>query len=221
MKINLEEYYDMNDYIKKVESMTEPELLKERDAIAKKMKLNYTFLIAGYTHKITDNIGDNPDEKNRVYNRKKIAIISKFVSSKINKFADNMEDYWVAINKAFLYSTEAPDYAGANIKGKRVTFANRLSLFGMIAYKHYLLNIFDNLDIRDKFEDFNTLVNYSLYQEKKLDIDMDRDEFFSRKVLPEDQETITKNLLKEKILRERIKKTTGFDSQEKDEKTNK
>ena len=227
-KIILEEVYDMTDYAKKIKEMTEAELLKEKEKLDEKLSVNYVCLhdtIYGrYAETERYNIKDNPDEKNRIYNRRKVAFVSKIISSKINQFASNMQDYWSYINKTFMESLDdfdgetLPFYATDRIKGKTVTFANRLGRDGMIAYKHFLMFLDDNMD---KYSDFAVAVHISVEKEKSIhkNLPTPRNEFFTRKILPESLETISKNIVKSKILNDQIKKVVGIEKIDSSTKT--
>lgn len=193
---------NMTDYSKKIENYSFEELQAEKQKILDKQNLNYIY--AGFDsfeiHRL--NIQDSPDEKNRIYVRKKIALLTKIISAKLNQYVVNFASYWKEINNEFLETTSSPDYVTAVLEGKEVAFADKLNLKGLVAYKRYLGFLCDNLN---KYQSFKMAVNDALNAEIEVDESFDREKFFTRFFLPNSIDTIYKNLVKEKCLNNRIK----------------
>ena len=213
-KENLTVSINMNDYQKKIENYDFNKLLAEKEKILNKQNVSYTYVSLGsyYTQQI--NISENPDEKNRIYVRKKVAMLSKIISGQLSSFAVDYASYWKYINDEFLKTTSDPDYVTARLQGKTVPFADKLNLQGLTAYKRFLVVLSDNLE---KTPYFNFAVQNALDAEIEYDQDLNRDKFYTRYFLPQSIDSIFKNLMKEKIVDNRLKELGNVAKAEKTE----
>ena len=200
----LAETIDMTDYQAKIDKMSNEQLEKERASLRKKMQVNYLSLQNNHTFVTLEaDISECPDEKNRIYTRVKVKRVTKFISGLLGTYVENFSGYWDWINKKFMDTTLVPDYAYAKLQGKKVTFADKLSVKGLVAYKRYLLLLYRNMT--DKNMDLEIAVAAALCEEKVIDKDFDRKKFYNSDFLPSNLIGIYKNLLREKMLNEKFK----------------
>ena len=208
---DLHQSYDMTEYKNQIKNYDEEELRKEQQKLHEKMNINYLCLGDGYYSVRKINIADNPDEKNRVYVRKKVMFLSALISGHLGVYVEDYAPYRNYINKVFMNSTHFPDYVTVNLKGKSVAFADKLSLKGMIAYKNFLMFLYD--DLKNKDLGFKEAVYFALGQEIDVDGNLDRNRFYSSRFLPKSINTTYKNLLKEKVINEKLK-TFGLEKEQ-------
>ena len=129
-------------------------------------------------------------------------MLSKIISGQLSNFAVDYASYWKYINDEFLKTTSDPDYVTARLQGKTVPFADKLNLQGLTAYKRFLVVLSDNLE---KTPFFQFAVQNALDAEIEYDKDFNRDKFYTRYFLPQSIDPIFKNLMKEKIVDNRLK----------------
>lgn len=194
--------YNLTDYKKEIELLSESELLAKKEGLKAKQTVNYVYVGDGYYSNKKINIADNPDAKNRIYMRKKVAFASAMINSFLKQNCEDYAPYRAYINDHFIQTTNIPSYATANLHGKSVTFADKLSLKGMVAYNRYLLLIYDNLQ---KGASFVEAVYIAVGEEAEIDRDFDRSRFYTRYFLPKSIETVYTNLLKEKVINDKLK----------------
>ena len=202
-KDNLSVSLNMNEYKQKVGAMSVKQLLKEKEKIERHLTVNYTFMGPNFYSVGKVNIKDDPEEKNRIYVRKKVSILTKMISGQLNQYTTDFASYWKYINKQFLDTTSYGDHVTAVLKGRSVPFADKLTVKGLTAYKRYLLVLSDNLS---KNMDLAPAVKNAIDTEFYADADLARNKFYSRKFLPASIDAIFKNLIKSKIVDEQIKK---------------
>lgn len=193
---------NMTEYQKKIESYSYEQLQAEKQKIMDKQSLNYIIVGINNFEERRLNIQDSPDEKNRIYVRKKVAMANRIINAKLNKFATDFSSYWTYINDEFVKTTLCPDYATAKLEKKTVPLADKLNLKGLVAYKRYLMLISKELD---KLPNFKMAVQVALDVEQDLDKEFDREDFYTRFFLPNKIDTIYKNLVKEKCINDRMK----------------
>ena len=194
---------DMTDYQKKIENYDYDKLQAERQKLLDKQCLNYIYMPINTRYEIHRlNIADSPEEKNRIYVRKKVAMATKDVNAKLNAFVEDFSSCWRYFNKEFLKTTSMPYIATVDLESKTVPFSDRLSLQGLRAYMHYLMFISDALEIYSNFE---VAAQLALEKEQDVDTKLERDKFFTRFFLPNNIDAVYKNLIKEKTINERMK----------------
>lgn len=193
---------NMQDYKNKIKDYDFAKLEKEKQKIEDSLNVNYIQMGVGMYFSNKKNIANDPDEKNRIYVRKKVSIVVKIISGQLSKTAVDFASYWKYINDEFLKTTSDPDYVSAKLQGKNVPFADKLNLQGLVAYKRYLILLSDSLE---KIPFFKMAVQVALDAECDADRDMHRENFYTRSFLPNDIDAIFKKLMKEKIVSERMK----------------
>ncbi len=205
---------NMSDYREKVEKMTANQLFKEQEKIREKLVVRYLIIGLKEYFEEEENIADNAEEKDRIYIRKKLSGVVKMVSGQLSNFADNYSAYWKEINKTFIESTPYSRHANAILEDKDIAFSNKLSLQGLQAYKKFLLVLSHYLEKTNSFQ-------YSLSKAIECEVDADkdkpRDNFYSKKFLPVNIETVYKNIVKSIVLDEQIKKVNALKKQEEKE----
>lgn len=210
-KDNLNVSLNMREYREKIETMSVKQLLKEKEKVEKHLTVNYIFMGPNYYSVGQVNIKDDPEEKNRIYVRKKVAIITKMISGQLNQYTTDFASCWNFINKKFLETTSYGDHVTAILKGKSVPFADKLTVKGLTAYKKYLLVLSDNLG-----KDMNLIpaAQDAIDTEYYADANLDRTKFYSRKYLPSSIDAIFKNLIKSKMVDEQLAKVGIVEKQE-------
>lgn len=209
----LAEAVDMSAYQKKLDGMTLEKLQKEKEKVDAKMHVNLLCLKQNHSFAVEDtDISNSPDEKNRIYTRMKVRQICKFISGLFGEYVEDFSAYWEWINQKFIDSTQIPGYAYAKLEGKRVTFADKLSVKGMVAYKRYLLLIYKNFT--EKNMDLELAVFYAITEEREIDKQFDRAKFYSPIFLPKDLQGIYKNLLRDKLIKEALKEKSVIKQKE-------
>ena len=194
---------NLTDYKKKIENYDYDKLQAERQKLLDKQCLNYIYMPINSEYEIHRlNIADSPEEKNRIYVRKKVAMATKDINAKLDAFVEDFSSCWRYFNKEFLKTTSMPYIATVDLEGKTVPFSDRLSLQGLCAYMHYLMFISDALEIYSNFE---VAAQLALEKEQDVDTKFDRDKFFTRFFLPNNIDAVYKNLIKEKTINERMK----------------
>ena len=194
---------NLTDYKKKIENYDYDKLQTERQKLLDKQCLNYIYMPINSEYEIHRlNIADSPEEKNRIYVRKKVAMATKDINAKLDAFVEDFSSCWRYFNKEFLKTTSMPYIATVDLEGKTVPFSDRLSLQGLCAYMHYLMFISDALEIYSNFE---VAAQLALEKEQDVDTKFDRDKFFTRFFLPNSIDAVYKNLIKEKTINERMK----------------
>ena len=204
---------DMTDYQKKIENYDFDKLTAEKQKILGRMDVSYIHMGFGTFSTEKLNIANDPDEKNRIYVRKKVAMISKIISGQLADYAVDFAPYWRYINEEFLKTTCDPDYVTARLQGKTVPFADKLNLQGLTAYKRYLLLLSENLEKMMPY--FQIAVQNALEVEMDVDQNLDRDHFYTRYFLPQNIDAVFKNLMKERAINKRIKEVGNVKKQEK------
>ena len=210
-KDNLNVSLNMKEYRERIETMSVKQLLKEKEKVEKHLTVNYIFMGPNYYSVGQVNIKDDPEEKNRIYVRKKVSILTKIISGQISEYTTDFASCWSFINKKFLETTSYGDYVTAILRGKSVPFADKLTVKGLTAYKKYLLVLNDNLS---KNMNMIPAVNDAINTEFYADNNMDRNNFYSRKFLPASIDAIFKNLIKSKIVGEHLSKVGTIEKQE-------
>ena len=212
-KFESEYYINISDYLAKIKAMTKEQLLKEKEKLESKLVVRYLVTGLKNYYEQEENIASNAEEKDRIYIRKKLSAVVKMVSGQLSNFADNYSAYWKEINKAFIGSTPYSRHANAILEDKEIAFSNKLSLQGLRAYKKFLLFLSYYLQKTNSFE-------YSLSRAIECEVDADkekpRNNFYSKKFLPVNIETVYKNIVKSIALEEQIKKVTALKKQESD-----
>ena len=208
---DLHQSYNLTEYKNQIENYSEEELKNEQQKLHEKMNINYLCLGEGFYSVKKINIANNPDEKNRIYVRKKVMFLSALISGHLGDYVEDYAPYRNYINQTFMDAIYVPEYATVNLKGKTVAFADKLSLKGMIAYKNYLMFLYDNM--KTKNMEFREAVYMALCQEMEVDANLDRNKFFSSKFLPKSINTTYQNLLKEKVINEKLK-TIGLEKEQ-------
>lgn len=211
-KLNWHKDADFTSQLKQYQGLTEQQLVAEKQKLEKKENVNYICVGNGYFNVVTKNIANYPTQKNRVFVRKKIAFISAMISGFLKGKVDNYAPFWKYINNSFLNTIAVPEYATATLQNKKIAFADKLSLDGMMAYRKYLMFVYDNLSGGMSFEG---AVNKAIRQEFSIDNNLNRGGFFTRNFLPKSIDAIYNNLLKERAIDE-VLKHFGL----KEEKTN-
>lgn len=206
-KMNVTVAVNMDDYKNKIAGFDFEQLEAEKQKIRKNMNVPYIHLQIGSdakTHIVYENlnIADDKDERERILLRKKVAVISSVISGQLNKFTTDFASNWNYINTEFLKSTSDPSYVSARLQGKSVPFANKLSLLGLKAYKKYLILLSDCIG---KMPHFNMAVHQALFLETKMDQEVGRFGFYTRYFLPNNIDSIYKNLVREKIINATMK----------------
>lgn len=210
---------NVTDYQKKIESFDYDKLQAEKQKILDKENLNYTCVGINNFEVKRLNIQNSPDEKNRIYVRKKVAMANRIINAKLNEYATDFSSYWQYINDEFIKTTSSPDYASAKLEKKTVPLADKLNLKGLVAYKRYLMLVAKELD---KLPNFKMAVQVALDVEKDVDKNFDREDFFTRFFLPSNIDTIYKNLIREKCVNDKMKQLGNIkeaESQEKETET--
>lgn len=202
-KDNLSVSLNMNEYKQKVEAMSVKQLLKEKEKIERHLTVNYIFMGPNFYSVNQVNIKDDPEEKNRIYVRKKVSILTKMISGQLNQYTTDFASCWQFINKKFLETTSYGNHVTAILKGKTVPFADKLTVKGLTAYKKYLLVLSDNLS---KGINLVPAAQDAIDTEYYADANLDRNKFYSRKYLPASIDAIFKNLIKSKIVDEQLAK---------------
>ena len=203
---------NLTDYAKQIENYDKEKLLREQEKLKKRMKLPYIFVGDRY-YKIEEiNISDLPKEKNRVWLRKSIAFVQSMLSGVLKKGGVESVDfstYMGHIKNKFMETIFVPDYAIENLKGKTVTFADKLTMNGMIAYRTYLLLLYYKLSKLKM--DMEFAIPEALIEEQKENKDLDRNKFFKRYFLPKSVSAVHDTMLKEKLVAEPLKKDFGIE----------
>lgn len=212
---------NMTDYQNKIENYDYDKLQTERQKLLDKQCLNYIYMpiVSEYEVKRL-NISDSPEEKNRIYLRKEVAMAIKDVNAKLNAYVDDFSSCWRYFNEEFLKTTSNPYIATVTLEKKSVPISDRLGLMGLRAYYHFLLFLGDALEIYPS--NFKIAAQLALEKEQDVDTKFDRDKFFTRFFLPNDIDAIYKNLAREKCLNDRIKQVGNVkkaDGQEKETET--
>lgn len=208
--IDFDSFENMTEYENSVKDLSVEQLKAEVEKTFKKLKLNYIYVGDEYYTVKEYNIANSINEIGRVYNRKKIAFVSAMLSG---CFRQRRADYalaWDWVNKRFMESTNGvPGYVTVPLQGKAVSFADKLTGTGCIAYRNYLMLIYDYMD--NKGRDLETAVSYALRDEREYDKKFDRNKFYTRYFLPKSINGINKNILKIKVLKKHIKEKTAIE----------
>lgn len=220
-KAGLKFAVDMTNYQKKIENYDYDKLQAERQKLLDKQCLNYIYMPINTRFEIYRlNISDSPEEKNRVYLRKEVAMAIKDVNAKLNAYVDDFSSCWRYFNEEFLKTTSNPYIATATLEKKSVPLSDRLNLLGLRAYYHFLLFLGDTLEMYPS--NFKIAAQLALEKEQDADIEFKRDKFFTRFFLPNDIDAIYKNLAKENCINEKMKQVGNVkkaDNQEKETET--
>ena len=208
--VDFESFENMTEFENSVKDLPVEKLNEELDKTLKKLKLNYIYVGDEYYSIKEINISDKINEISRVYNRKRISFVATLLSG---CFRERRADYalaWDWVNKKFMESTGgAPDFVTIGLQGKAVSFADKLNFNGCVAYKNYLMLIYDYMD--NKGQDLETAAYYALRDEKAVDQKYDRNKFYTRYFLPKSINGISKNILKIKVLKKHIKEKTALE----------
>lgn len=203
-KTRFEFAVNMTDYKKKIEDFDYDKLQAERQKLLDKQCLNYIYMPIVTRYEVKRlNISDNPEEKNRIYLRKKVTMAIKDINAKLDDYVVDFSSCWRYFNEEFLKTTSNPYIATATLEKKSVPTSDRLGLMGLRAYYHFLLFLGDAIEMYPSNFEFATQL--ALEKEQDVDAKFNRDEFFTRLFLPNNIDAIYKNLAREKCLNDRIK----------------
>ena len=205
MGINFKELdkLDLEDYKEKLNEMSQADLVYEKYRLYEKMDMKFMkYTLYGWKEDV-ENISENPDEKNRIYLRHKMKFVIKMVNSELANRDVDYRETWKFINEMFVIGSFRPDFADKIFSNKAITFADRLTVDGMKAYKNYLLFLYDELSSShdDAIDCVSRAVN------KELEVDdgkLDRAKFYSKKVIIENPK-LTKAVLREVELNKKMK----------------
>ena len=201
---------NMNDFKKKIDEYDLEKLMHEKDKILKRLSVPYIYMSLNSYYREDVNIAKDSDEQNRIYVRKKVAMIIGIINAKLNEYTNDFSSCWKTINGRFEESTYSPTYASVKLEGKTVPFADKLNLQGLIAYKRYLLFLCDGLN---KIGSLDAEAVIALGKEKEVDKELNREDFYTRYFLPHNINSIFKNLTKIRIVNERLTELENIKNQ--------
>ena len=224
---NLLPSLDMREYMNKVKDYSYEKLMEEKKKIENKLEVLYTVIEPDYYHQKKLNIKDNIDEIERIRSRKRVAELSKLISSQLkNRYGvNNFSLAWDHINKVFMDSTEVyryvtvklnkevtDSYGRKKVVENKVPFADKLSLTGLESYRKYLLCVSYGLDHIGSIEmSARTAIATEVEVCKN-----DRSRFYTRYFLPADISSINKKIVKLEVLRDMLNKTGNLSKSNED-----
>ena len=206
--INFNTLENMAEYKDSIKNMSTQKLQAEFDKLTNKLKLNY--ICAGDKYYVMNemNIKDKPDEMFRILNRKRISFISAFLSGCFRQFGMDYAYAWSFVNKKFTDSLYVPYYARFPLNGKQIALADKLNNHGCVAYKNFLMLVYDNLS--NKGYDLDGATFMALQEERNADSNIDRSRCFTNNFLPKGIGTVHKTILKLDILKSVMKEKTAI-----------
>lgn len=195
---------NMTDYQKKINDYSFEQLTAEKEKIAKKLNVSYIYVdpLLQRFETTRANIATAPEEKNRIYVKRKVEALIVYINSLLKKDIDDYSEFWRTLNDKFSESTNYHTISAIRIPGKRSPFANRLSLSGLTAYKRFLFFVSEQLELG---ADYSPAIKIAIEQEKDVDKNLDREKFFTRFFLPNNIDAIFKNLMKDKMINDKMK----------------
>lgn len=190
------------EYSESLKDMSIDQLNAEREKLHKKMTTKVLHLgTYSYTEKEVD-ISNNSEFKNRLYVRHKLKLLVKMINIELKNRKLNYQEYWKKISDFFRTKTSAPSYAYMELD-KSATFADRLSLDGIILYKKYLLFLYDAMSNEGK------KVVESMNQAFDKVADVDRNMLYYGDIFSKDvvigTDKVVNAILKETVLNKKLK----------------
>lgn len=208
---NMQKDINLTEYENLIANLDENSLIKEQEKLRKRLKLSYTVVGDGFYNTEVINIADLPKEKNRVWLRKKISFAQALIGGLLKRNGVQNGEYSTFmgyIKDKFMQTVFVPSYATANLQGKTIPFADKLTVNGMLAYRKYLLLLYYNIHKQKK--DFEIAIAEALIEEQKQDKDLNREKFFKRFFLPKSVSAVYETMLKEKLVSAKLKKDFGY-----------
>lgn len=209
--VNMEDFLDFHKEKTRISADLEKFMLKaskfDAEQTAKELadlnkKLVVPFVDDRTGAKVLVDISNNAEQKNRLYFRKKISTIAKWISVAIKRSNADYSAMWNLMNATFASKTIMPDFEnGRLLVEDRFSFMDTLSLDGMIKYKQFLTIIAHKV----LAEDYSFASACRLAKNQVFGFVNNDQTIYDSKTLPTTWNTYYKHTMKQKILLEHQK----------------
>ena len=164
-------------------------------------KLAVPFVDAQTSNDVGVDISNDAEQKNRLYVRRLSAKMAKWVNSAIQLKKLDYSKTWQMINATYASPTMYPDYDSKRIVlGNRYSFADTLSLKGLMMYNKFLLSIANSV----LFDDRSFLTAVKLAKVMVFPQKFNEDKLYDNKILPKNWPSYYKYAMQQKALYTRL-----------------
>lgn len=193
----------LEEYRKKVKTMDYDRLVQEKEKIDKKLVVPYISLRKYNIENI--DIANNAQEKNRIFMRKKISAVTKWVNYVISNRNLDFAYMWSQIDAMFASDNFVVDTNNKRLKLLNgVSFKDTLSLKGLAKYKVFLQSFVDNCLFKNEKN-----INKAMLDAKEVEMSLtkkeDRELLFDNKALPKNCDKYYENIMRQKAVCEEMK----------------